>query len=492
MLVKLCPLRLPRDARGGVAVLLALALTVLSGFAALGIETGLWYAVERQQQSAADAAALAGAYEVAAGSTIGTYSDICTQAQRAATANDTAFASYTCPGTSPNCTSPSAGDMCVNNPPVSDSTDNQAVEVYLAQQQKTFLAKLFKSSVTIGTHAIAKVTQVGLTCDLALGKTGTDIAVQGSASINLTGCGMAANSTSGSSISFGGGKNDVLDASWFQTAGNYRSSGSPQINVPTQLTNAAPVTDPYSCNPPTLGCAGKVTYSWPTTSLGCSTGGATLQPGLYGGNKGTCKNGTGTGGLPLSFTSGTTTLCPGVYYLDGEDNQGEAFLVKGNATVKMGTAGSGGCPANGMSGVTLIASSQSGTKGGGFQIQGGTVTLSAPTAKYPSGCTLGSTPCMPSGILFYQDPAHADTSKSGSGYTGDSLVTASSSNTIVTGAMYTPATNVKFTGNANSTCFIVISLTMTYIGNSTMSGNSSACTAVGVSAPTVLNIALTQ
>jgi hypothetical protein len=46
--------------------------------------------------------------------------------------------------------------------------------------------------------------------------------------------------------------------------------------------------------------------------------------------------------------------------------------------------------------------------------------------------------------------------------------------------MYTPATNVKFNGNAGSTCFIVISLTMTYTGDSTMAGNQANCQAVGV------------
>ena len=145
-----------------------------------------------------------------------------------------------------------------------------------------------------------------------------------------------------------------------------------------------------------------------------------------------------------------------------------------------------------MNGVTIIAGSQSGTKGGGFQIKSGTVTLSAPTALIPSGCTLGSTPCIPSGLLFYQDPSDADTSKSGAGLTGDSLVTANAG-TILQGAMYTPKTNVTFTGNSNtSPCFLVISLTMTYTGNSTMNGSQAACSAVRVTGPTVLNIALTE
>jgi hypothetical protein len=156
----------------------------------------------------------------------------------------------------------------------------------------------------------------------------------------------------------------------------------------------------------------------------------------------------------------------------------------------MGTAGSGGCP-SGSDGVTVIFSSENGTKGGGLQIKSGTATLSAPTASNPSGCTSGSTPCIPSGLLFYQDPSYADTSKSGGGLTGDSTITANAG-TALTGAMYTPKTNVTFTGNAGSTCFIVIALTITFTGDSTMAGNQTACQAVGVTGPTVTNIALTE
>ena len=498
--------RLFRDGRGAAAILAALAFTVLIGFTALGVETGLWYATKRQDQSAADAAALAGAYEIAAGQADGessVYANICAKVQSAATANGFPFQNYTCPTSSPGCTSPSSGQMCANNPPVSGASngDSKAVEVILERLQNTFLANLFLSNVSITTRAVAKVNDSGLTCDLAVGTTGTDITVQGSANINLTGCGLAANSSSTSSISFGGGNNDVLNASWFQTVGTYNAGGNPQINVPTKLTYSSPVQDPYQCNPPTMGCAGQITYSqaaaWQGSTNGCesvTSGATTLKPGLYGDstNSNGCSNGKGSSSPPMSFTGGTVTLCPGVYYLDGEDNHGYALLVQGG-TLQMGTDGSGGCvPSSGVNGVTIIASSKNGTKGGGFQIKSGTVTVSAPTSVTPSGCTLGSSnPCIPSGLLFYQDPAYADTSKSGGGLTGDSTLTANGS-TSLQGVMYTKATNVTFIGNSRSTCFLVIALTITFTGDSTMAGNEAACKAVGVTGPTVLSIALSE
>src|SRR6516165_12174789 len=261
--------RLLRDRRGVSAVFVALASTALIGFVALGVEVGLWYAVKRQDQSAADAAAISGAYELAAEQgQSGLYSDICKLAQRDAASNGFTFQSYSCPTSSPGCTNPSSGQMCVNNPPVSSTTlngDNTAVEVILNRQENTLLANLFLANVTIGSHAVAKVNLPGYTCDLSLAKPGTGISVQGSGTLNLTGCGMAANSSDAAAISFGGGNNDVLDASWFQTVGNYNANGNPVLNVPTRLVDSTPVTDPYSCNPPKIGCAGQITYVWPGT-----------------------------------------------------------------------------------------------------------------------------------------------------------------------------------------------------------------------------------
>jgi hypothetical protein len=55
--------------RGSVAIVVALALTVLLGFAALVVDVGLSWAVRAEAQTAADAAALAGASRLAAGPT---------------------------------------------------------------------------------------------------------------------------------------------------------------------------------------------------------------------------------------------------------------------------------------------------------------------------------------------------------------------------------------------------------------------------------------
>jgi len=53
-------LRLRRDQRGIAAVTVAIALPLLFAFGALSINSGLWFTIKRQNQSAADAAAAFG------------------------------------------------------------------------------------------------------------------------------------------------------------------------------------------------------------------------------------------------------------------------------------------------------------------------------------------------------------------------------------------------------------------------------------------------
>src|SRR5437762_12933656 len=59
--------RIFRDRTGATATIVAIALPGLIGMSALGVETGVWFAIKLQNQSAADAAGISAAYEVIAG-----------------------------------------------------------------------------------------------------------------------------------------------------------------------------------------------------------------------------------------------------------------------------------------------------------------------------------------------------------------------------------------------------------------------------------------
>jgi hypothetical protein len=451
--------RLAGDTRGVTLPLVAAAITALIGFTGLGVETGLWYAIKRQNQSAADFAALSGAFELAAGKAY--QSNICALAKRDAARNGFTFASgWACPQSSPAqqsaCDNLSSGEACVNNPPLfgTSAGDAQAVEVILAQTQTTFFASLSLPSVTIDARAVAKVQNTGLSCDTALDPTAAKaIYFQGN-TVNLN-CSFASNSNNTDSVDLSVGTN--LTANSLYTVGNYTTTGNPSVSLSSGIfAQQVALADPY---------AGKISYVKPTNFTCTTATGATLSPLA-----------AGQFYCPMSFTSGTTTLNSGVYLVNG-DNQNNAFSVGNSATVT-------------GSGITIIATGTGGngkntTKAGAINIQGGTVTLTAPTTTVtpPGGPTNG----VQSGLLFYQDPSVVDSQSNN----GNSTITANSNDTL-TGAIYAPAKNVTFTGNSTSNCTVVIADTITFIGNSSMTATQSACATAGVGAPTVPSLALTE
>jgi hypothetical protein len=137
------------DARGATSVLLAVAATMLLGFAGLAVEAGGWYLSLRHAVTAADLAAIAGATARASG------------ADYVAVARNTAALN----GFS------AAGEVTVGPPAGGTHTgDSTAVEVVVARQQSIGLARLF-----LGTPPVARARAVASSnieenvCALALG-----------------------------------------------------------------------------------------------------------------------------------------------------------------------------------------------------------------------------------------------------------------------------------------------------------------------------------
>ena len=292
--------RFARDQRGVILALMAVVIPALLGFAALGVETGLWYALRRHQQTAADFAAVSGAMEIAAGKPYyqsATTSGICGLARRDAERNGFTFASYTCPSATPGLTDPGDGQMYANNPPVGGPHAGQAsyVEVILGQQQNSFFANLFFPNIMIRSRAVAGVEIVGSACTVALNNQNTPKAIDiaGNTTLNMNGCGLASDSTATNSVNFQGSA--TLNASWFQSSGSYNTNGNPTINVPLKLSYTQPVADPYSCSPPTPGCAGTINWTTLNTALNA------LTPQTY-----TCVANTTQTLLPGKYTSSSS------------------------------------------------------------------------------------------------------------------------------------------------------------------------------------------
>ncbi len=314
--------RLLRDRDGFILAMVAILLPALIGVTGLGVETGLWYAIKRQNQSAADEAALSAAMEVAAGK-----SDVTAQANCTAWRNgfDSSVSSSTCPT--------SLTGVTVNNPPASGthSGNNKFVEVILSQPQNALFASLYLANVTINTRGVAGPSGSTPACILALGTTGTDVSASGNGDADLTGCSVDTNSASSSSVALNG-KNSQLKAYTINTSGGVSPGNGTLTLTKPATTNAAATADPYA----------SVTHAVPPS---CSPGNSTSTP-----TPGNCYSG-------ISITS-TVTLAAGVYYISGGQ-----FSVTGHGNVT-------------GSGVTIVLFNSASVNIAGQA----SVTLSAPTS----------------------------------------------------------------------------------------------------------------
>jgi Putative Flp pilus-assembly TadE/G-like len=474
--------RLIRNSRGAALPLVALSVSALIGFTGLGVETGLWYAMKRQNQSAADVAALSGAFELLAGKA---YSDICGFAERDATRNGFTFQSFTCPTSNPACTSPSSGQMCANNPPVLGGPgvlgNNNAVEVILAQQQNALFASLYLSSVTIDTRAVAVVSVLDQACMLALDPSASNaIFIKGNPTLNMPNCSVVADSTSPSAIHLQGSASIIADT--LVTAGGVDTTGNPSftLNKPAH-TSAPTVADPYAPGNCTTLC---LSHSFLTTGMptapACVLTGATFNGNCVvsgstvtaAGNVTLSANTQITG--PWNIKNEIVNLSPGTYWVtDGDLN------LQSNGILECT-----GCnPATGA-GITIIFTIVTGTTVG-------TITGN-------SNANIGNPPTSPNfnapnsgtfkGLLFVQDSNGLP-----AGATWDSGTLQGGPNATLNGLVYAPKAGLTFNGNpaaGGAGCLILVVNTLQLSGDSQL--NSTGCSAAGVSPPTVKTVALAE
>jgi Putative Flp pilus-assembly TadE/G-like len=434
---------LRRDERGVTAVLLALTLAVLIGMVGLGVETGLWYTIKRANQSAADVAALSGAFEILAGQP---YSDMCGFAERDAARNGFVFVSYTCPTSSPGCTSPSSGQMCANNPPAlpvnGQSGTAKMVEVILAQQQSTLFASLFLPNVAIDTRAVAVVSPVDYACLLALDT------ISINASLYMPSCSLVADSSGPSAVQVGAS----VTADTIISHGGVTGAGTIALNLPAQ-SYAPAVADPY---------ASTLTHSFLTTGMPATCATPTVSGGVttYAANSQICS------GLDVNQT---INLSPGTYWItDGNLN------LDTNGTLECTL-----CDPTTGAGVTIILTIKTGTTVGTVT---GNSTLGNPNFNAPNSGAF-------EGLLIVQD---SNGLPPGTTWNTSSILQGGP-NAVLNGLVYMPKDAVTFNGNAaagGTGCLILVVDTLTLSGDSQL--NWTGCSSLGVTPPQPEQVALTE
>lgn len=316
----LCEFIRRRD--GNVAIMSALAMPVIVGGAAFGVDSVYWYFRDLELQGAADAAAYGAAIEMRAGLS---ESAVIAAARREAGRNG-----FDAVG----------GSITVNTPPTQGSHQGpQAVEVLLTEPQERFFSGLFSSSAVLAkARAVAIYNTASNACVIALDPdAAAAVSMRGSARLTLQGCSVMANSIAENAVDLGGSA--YLEAACLISGGGISATSVNLTECSRAVTRAPPVADPYRLVP----------EPEPEPSGGClNENRPVLGPGRY------CR------GLNLR---GEVHLEPGVYYLEGGD-----LRVNAGATI------------TGV-GVTIFLGNGVGTRFNGSA----TIDLSAPTEGPYSG-----------------------------------------------------------------------------------------------------------
>jgi Flp pilus assembly protein TadG len=472
-----------RDRRGVVGVAVAVFLPVLIGFAGIGIEVGLWFAVQRQNQSAADAAAISAALEYAAQIERGVATDTAAATAAATTAANCNLFSTGSSSSNAVCPLPSSASNTITlypcyeykvggscNTSSSNGAPPNAVQVALTQPLNTTFANFVTAiwgpnvnTVNVATTAIAAFSQPSPACLLA----GNTVLVA-NATLSNRDCWVAANSSSASALNC----NNCTIAGPTTVVGGDALSNNGHLNGSPNRTYASAIADPYAATlthaflttgMPTSKCAAPMTtattYTYPVNCI-------IVDPPPISGNY-SINMSAGTtltqivGGLKFTG-NGTINLSPGIYWMtDG------SLTLNGNISLTCTTCSPGGL------GVTIIFTTTQGIAIGAVLPTGNlTITLNAPG----SGVTAG--------LLMVQD-AVAGVPPIAGGPIGSPSATLS-------GLLYFPSTSLSFAGNIQtdtSNCLVAVASSLSLTGN--ISLNDPGCRTAGLTTvPAIVSVFL--
>ena len=414
------PISALRDRRGITAPLFAAISVSLLGIVGLGTDAGLWYLAQAQAQSAADAAALAGALSLAEGSGQ-------TAASTAATsvAQQNGFASG------------SSATVTVNMPPSSGAytASNVAVEAIISQTQTRYLSRLFLASDPVVTvRAVAEAVDIGSACALATGNVPNALEIGGNSTITGAGCTLSSNSTASPAIYVYG--SPTISASALVSVGTCSGCGT---SPPWQQT-AVPVSNPFSAADNT---------QLPSFS-NCQN---TSTPVPYEQNP--------IANCSLSVSNGTSvTLAPGTYFFTN------SVSIQGGSITCTCSGGIGG--------VTIVLTHVSGGSNASLSINGNInqMQLNAPA-------TNTTFPGL-SGLVLYEDPTGT---QSGPKINGNANVDLTGGIYFPQDTV-TFNGNAKFNSTSGtnqpvSTCFEIVANGIDTSGNSTTAFDTSGCKNAG-------------
>ena len=348
-----------RKGEGGyVMVVAALSIFLLFGLIGLAIDVGQLRTAQRNLQSAADAAAVAGGAEIL-------FPDLTTAAQAAAAAN--------------GFTNGSNGvAVSVSHPPTDGpyTGNTNYVEVVVSQNQPTFfMGALGVTSVPLSATAVASGTSPN--CIYALGTSGDSLDLSNS---NITSsCGVVGDGNLGSS--------GRLTASSIGVVGTVHGVST----TPTARTGIPKVADPFASLP-------VPSFTVPVAPSNCqptpSGANPTIPPGTY--NAMTITSAMGN----VTFSGGTYVFCGGLTLQGATVTFGPGTYVMYGGGFSMSNGFNGTVTGSGV----LFYNTGSGTASGTCPptCAYGPVTTYFASSNFLQAPTSGTY----AGILYFQDRAN--------------------------------------------------------------------------------------
>ncbi len=419
--------RFGADRSAAVGVAFALALPGLTGLMAVGIDMTTWYFTQQKLQTAADAAALAGALEIQAGDT-SHYADIAkVESQRNQVTNGADNQTVT-----------------INWPPAAPDANHgntSAVQAIVTKRADLFFARMFLGQgFTIQASAVAGLApNRSNVCILGLNALQNNVVdFTGSANLSFVDCAVVNDSFSTQGFTASGSAASTDSAGYYTHASLFNFS-STNMSGPQTTSNGVEA-DPFASTvgsfPPSAmaSCGSNITISNTTT----------LSPGTYTG---------------ITIQSGANvTMSPGTYYLDASSSCSNSG--HGNFTVQGGTV-----TGNGVT--VVMTNSQSGlfATTGEVNITGGTVTMTAPTSgTYPNFLFIGDT----------RPDKLTDSYALGGNVCGQCSESISgSASTTFSGIIYMANDQVSFTGNsAENACLSIVADEVVVSGTATLNCTS--------------------
>lgn len=421
--------KLWRNERGNTLVIACAAMPMIIGCAGLATDTIQWTLWKRQLQRAADSAAIAGVYDrlSAADATTNTSTAVCNDLSVNLHTSNPLLANSPCTGT--------VGSYSSLTFPSDSGYQSDQVQVTLKLQHALPFSSLFLSTPPIitATATAAAIGSTGYACIESLDtSTATGVTFSGGTSIEMPNCDVFSNS-SATNAAVGKGNSSVI-ANSVGAVGGVQQSNNFTVNAYKPYSAQLP--DPFSGvtpDPSDMHCV--------SSALTASTNFSALPAGTN------CFSSLNVGS---NTTLDLTGKLSGPIYINGG-----GVTLQGNFT---------------CSGCTIVLTNQSQSANatiGQIKVNAGVNNnITAPT----------SGPYQ--GIAIYQDRRAAIC-------TGNCNNVNGGSNSIITGAIYTPRQEVYYNGGGtvSATCTMFVSYRVTFNGNSSLSNkfqSLSQCASAGL------------